>query len=68
MNLIENFWDHFDQMVHTRSPLPTYLNSLWLAFKEEWEKIDQTFIDNLYDSMPSHICDLMKAKGGATHY
>jgi len=68
MNLIENLWDHLDQMVHARNPLLTNLDNLWLALKEEWGKIDQTFIDKLYDSMPNRVCDLMKAKGGATRY
>ena len=68
MNLIENLWDHLDRMVCARSPLPTNLDNLRLALKGEWEKIDQMFIDKLYDSMPTHVCDLMKAKGGATRY
>jgi hypothetical protein len=41
---------------------------LWVALKEEWEKIDQDFIDKLYDSMPSRVRELLKAKGGNTRY
>lgn len=55
-------------MVHTWDPLPTNLDNLWAALLEEWEKIDQDYIDRLYKSLPNRVCDVLKAKGGSTHY
>ena len=68
MNIIENVWAHLDRMVRARDPLPKNCEELWVALKEEWEKIDQAFIDKLYDSMPTRVRELLKAKGGNTRY
>ena len=68
MSIIENLWDHLDRMVHARKVLPTNLDELWAALQEEWAKIDQKFIDKLYDSMPNRVRELLKNKGQATHY
>jgi transposase len=68
MNIIENLWDHLDRMVRARNPLPKNKEELWLALKEEWDNIDQQFIDRLYDSLPNRVRDLLKANGGETRY
>jgi hypothetical protein len=68
MNIIENLWDHLDRMVRARDPLPTNLDELWAALLEEWEKIDQDYIDRLYKSLPNRVRDVLKAKGGSTRY
>jgi hypothetical protein len=68
MNIIENLWAHLDHMVRARDPLPKNCDELWVALKEEWEKIDQDFINKLYDSMPTRVRELLKAKGGNTCY
>ena len=68
MNIIENLWDHLDRMVRARDPLPRNLDELWEALKEEWENIDQGYIDSLYASMPNRVRQLLKANGGETRY
>ena len=68
MNIIENLWDHLDRMVRTWDPLPTNLDQLWSALLEEWGKIDLDYIDRLYKSLPNRVRDVLKAKGGSTHY
>jgi hypothetical protein len=68
LNIIENLWDHLDHMVHARNPLPWNCDELWAALQEEWGMIDQGFIDRLYKSLPNHVRDVMKAKGGETQY
>jgi hypothetical protein len=55
-------------MVRAQDPLPTNLDELWAALLEEWEKIDQDYIDRLYKSLPNQVCDVLKAKGGSTCY
>ena len=67
MNIIENLWDHLDCMVRSQDPLPQNFNELWEALKEEWENIDQGYIDSLYTSMPNWVREL-KANGGETCY
>jgi hypothetical protein len=68
MNIIENLWDHLDRMVCAQDPLPTNLDKLWAALLEEWEKIDQDYIDRLYKSLPNQVRNVLKAKGGSTCY
>ena len=68
MNIIENLWDHLDRMVCSRDPLPQNLDELWEALKEEWENIDQGYIDSLYASLLNQVRELLKANGGETHY
>lgn len=68
MNCIENCWDHVNRMVRARDPLPSNLDELWEALQEEWYGIGQEYIDNLYNSMPNRVRELLKAKGQATRY
>ncbi|KAJ7061408.1 hypothetical protein C8F01DRAFT_987515, partial [Mycena amicta] len=56
-----------DRMVRARNPLPTSKEDLWAALQEEWAKIDQAFIDKLYDSMLNRVRELLKNKGHSTH-
>src|ERR1044071_4481568 len=68
MNIIENLWDHLDREVHKRVPPPRNKKVLWKYLEEEWEKIDQKYIDSLYDSIPTRIQRLVEQKGGNTEY
>lgn len=66
MSPIEDLWDYLDCLVRVRNPLPTNIDDLLLALKEEWENILLGFIDNLYNSIPNRVCDLIKEKGHNT--
>jgi hypothetical protein len=39
-----------------------------VALQEEWVKMDEVFIEKLYDSMLRQITALIEAKGRSTHY
>ena len=68
MSPIENLWDYLDRLVCARNQWLKNLNELWLALKEEWESIPQSFVNKLYSSMPLRVCDLLKANGRHTRY
>jgi transposase len=68
MNLIEHVWAYLELQVRSRRPAPQNRHELWLAVKEEWEKIPPSFITKLYDSMHKRVEALIKAKGGHTMY
>src|ERR1700722_1537107 len=64
MNIIEHIWDYLDRRVRTRNPLPTNVDQMWAALWEAWCRIEQAYIDTLYESMPERVQALIKAKGG----
>ena len=68
MNIIEHVWEYLDKRVHTRSPLPTNRDQMWIALQEEWANIDEDYIEKLYESMPDCVAALLKAKGSWTKY
>ncbi|QRW16629.1 Transposable element Tcb2 transposase [Rhizoctonia solani] len=68
MNIIEHVWDYLDRQVHLRSPPPQNTKELYTMLKEEWNCIPMDFINQLYDSMPRRLDELIVAKGGNTHY
>ncbi|CAK5267780.1 unnamed protein product [Mycena citricolor] len=68
MNIIEHVWSHLDKKVRKRKPLPSNVEQLWTALQEEWARIDEGYIESLYDSMPRRIRALIAAKGGNTSY
>ena len=68
MNIIEHAWDLVDQRLHAWGTLPSNLEELWIALKEEWEKLDLESIQNLYSSVPRRVKALQCAKGSYTKY
>ena len=68
MNIIEHAWDLVDRCLHAWGTLPSNLEELWIALKEEWEKLDLGSILNLYSSVPHRVKALQCAKGSYTKY
>jgi hypothetical protein len=68
LNIIKNLWEYLDCWVHSRDILPWNTEELWLALKEEWESIEQSVIDQLYESLPDRVEAVIAAKGGNTKY
>ncbi|QRW18751.1 Transposable element Tcb2 transposase [Rhizoctonia solani] len=68
MNIIENLWDHLDGLVHAQKPPPTNKEILWRYLREEWEAIDQGYINSLYESIPTRVMQLVQQRGGNTEY
>jgi len=68
ISIIENLWDHLDCWIWARNPLPHSEEDLWIALQEEWYKIDVSFIEKLYASLPWRISAVYLANGGNTRY
>lgn len=68
MNIIEHVWHYLDRRVRQRPNQPHNLDALWEALQEEWYRIDQEFLDHLYNSIPRRVDALVAAKGGNTRY
>jgi hypothetical protein len=66
LNIIEHVWHRLDRMVRARDPLPQNVEQLWVALQEEWARMDEGFIDHLYESIPRRIQAVYEANGGNT--
>lgn len=51
-----------------RPVLPRNADELWAALEEEWRAIPTCFIRKLYNSIPSRLEALRKAKDSYTRY
>jgi hypothetical protein len=68
MSIIENLWDHLDDRICSRNPLPSNENQLWEALKEEWAKITPEVVQHYYRTIPRRVEALYKARGDTTKY
>jgi hypothetical protein len=39
-----------------------------VALRQEWAKIQEEALDSLMESMPKRMKEMLKKKGGSTHY
>ena len=51
LNLIECLWSELDRCIRNRFPLAKILKELDTALQEEWQKISNTVLMNLIESM-----------------
>ena len=68
MNPMEHVWAYLQTHVQQRHALPTSKASLWNAICEEWAKMDDGFLAQLYAGMPARVAALGAAKGWYTSY
>ena len=75
MNPIEHVWKKLKELVFKNHPellnmgaSAADLEALCAAIIEAWDSIEQSWIDNLIDSMPRRLEALIKAKGWHTKY
>ena len=66
LNIIENMWAILKRNVSKR--FPSTLDELWKVATEEWYKIDDAYIKNLYSSIPKRLDAVIKMKGYHTKY
>ena len=66
INIIENVWQFLKMKVKKKSPKNK--TELIKAIFQSWEEIDISYIRKLYESFPTRISMLVKAKGGTTKY
>lgn len=68
LNPIEHIWDNLKRRVRARSPVPTTLGELKTAVVEEWHNIPQSEIQDVMDGLPNRLQEVIRARGGNTHY
>jgi len=68
LNPIEHLWDHLDNQLRKRKPLPRSEKDLIEALQEEWANIKLETLQNLILSLPNRVNEIYKAKGRHTKY
>lgn len=68
LNPIEHLWDELKRRIRARLHAPTSIPELIVAVEEEWLNIPQETIANLIRSMPDRMRNVIRARGGHTHY
>jgi transposase len=68
LNPIEHVWAALKRAIRSRPERARSEDELWAAVQEEWEKIDQSFIDRCIDSMYERRRALQKARGWSTRW
>ncbi len=68
LNPIEHAWAYLKQQLNKYDKPPNGMRQLWERIQEEWEKISLEYINNLFNSMPSRMRAVIKAKGRWTKY
>ncbi|GBN30377.1 Transposable element Tcb1 transposase [Araneus ventricosus] len=66
LNPIENIWDHLNNRI--RKFKISSKNELREKLMSEWDKIEGNVCANLVKSMPKRLNEVIKCKGGPTHY
>ncbi|GBN27051.1 Transposable element Tcb1 transposase [Araneus ventricosus] len=66
LNPIENIWDHLNNKI--RKFKTSSKNELRGKLIPEWDKIEGNVCANLVKSMPKRLNEVIKCKGGPTHY
>lgn len=66
LNLIENLWSILDRKVHARRART--LQGLKKVIKDEWKKLSLETIQNLYDSYPNRLQQIIERNGDMSDY
>ena len=66
LNIIEHVWPYLKERV-SRREVPD-LDNLWHVLEDEFYKIPNSFIDNLYNSLPRRIEEVIRNHGYPTRY
>lgn len=67
LNPIEHLWDRLKRRIRNRQPLQS-LDQLENIVQEEWHSIRRETIENLIESMPRRCAEVVRARGGYSHY
>ena len=68
LNPIEHLWDYIKRRLREYEEDLKGILELWERIEKEWAKIPVSVCQNLIESMPRRIQDVLKAKGGNTKY
>lgn len=68
LNPIENLWPIVKRRLGQYDPAPTNMTNLWERVQDEWNRIPKEVIENLVESMPSRVNQVIHNKGLWTKY
>jgi transposase len=68
LNPLEHAWDILQRRIKARIPQPSTRIELANALVQEWALIPLADIRTLIRSFPTRIQELIRARGGHTHY
>lgn len=68
LNIIENLWSDLVRLVYENGRQFSTEIELSEAIHQAWGRIEQTKVENLYDSMRNRLLDVISHHGGATKY
>jgi len=68
MNAIENLWAMLEARPRDRPQPPTTLDGLFDALCEEWARLPDSYLSDLWRSMPDRVTALVNARGHSTKY
>ena len=66
-NPIEHLWDELERRIHKRTP-PNTKEELWEIIQQEWLQIPSSVTQNLVNSMPKRVREVLEAGGWNTTY
>ena len=66
LSYIEHLWDWVDRHIplSQKKPVSSFRNAIF----ETWNQIPQELIDNLIESIPRRLEEVIKSNGGSTKY
>lgn len=68
LNIIENCWSKLARAVYINGRQFKNTGELKIIIKDEWDKLDQTYLKTLYESLPKRMVEVLTHKGASTHY
>ena len=68
LNPIEHLWVHLKRQLAAYPTPSSGINKLWECTQREWKAIDTAVVQNLIESMPRRVAEVIRAKGGYTDY
>lgn len=68
LNIMENLWGILSREVYSGGKQYCNINELRIAIEDNWRKIDQLTIKNLFDTIPNRIFEVIETSGKHKKY
>lgn len=68
LNIIENVWGWLSRKIYSDGKQFNNKQQLKVAIREAWEELPLEFVQNLYNSLPNRMLEVISKNGNHTHY
>jgi hypothetical protein len=68
LNIIEHVWSYLKRQLDHYEQAPQSVNELWKRVQDVWTNTPLDFLQELYNSMPRRMRELLRSKGGHIKY